>query len=67
MREQIDSISAPVADAVERVFEEASQATESSQNKTVVSMTQTLVSRAVTKGFQSAPFYLAVQEAVASV
>lgn len=64
MREQISGTSDLVEGAVVRLLGEVGKALEPSRDSKVVSVSQTVVSRALTEGFQSTAFYYSVQKAV---
>lgn len=64
MREQIASISAAVEYAVISLFGNACRATESSPDKKVIAVIQTVVKTALAKGLQIFAYYLAMEDAV---
>lgn len=57
-------VTALVEDAIARIFGGADRATESRPDTKVISVTQTVVNRALAEGFRNAPFCSAVQQAV---
>lgn len=63
MQEQIVSVAALIEDAFICLLGDAWLALQSSPNRKVIHVMQTVVSRALAKGFWSADFYTSVQEA----